>query len=198
MTMRCDDLNRWLDEGASDADVGRSAAARAHAADCPGCAAALGAFETMERALAAPAPSPPGAATFTARIMEQVRTAGVEPAPASLGASTLAPWWMSLVAEPAFALAAVAAFVFLMLPVAARLEVGQSVALPATIAAESLGAQLHHAMSVWLGAHPFGASLSPFAETYLLVGAMSVSVWASFWIFGVVERMVRGGTLRRR
>ena len=101
--MNCDRFERWLDEGRP---AGEAEAARAHAAGCPRCAAALEAAEEIEFELmrfARPAP-----AEFTARVMARVSDAEA----AGLATQPLvAPldWWVRTAAEPATALALVLA-----------------------------------------------------------------------------------------
>jgi len=194
--MRCDDLNRWLDEGAPESDA---AAARAHAAGCAACARSLGAFDALERALAAPAPPPPNAAYFTARVMERlagaVRTVSAAERPVTVPART--SWWVALLSEPAFAVAIVAAFLLATTPAAVQLAAGRSLALPLTVASETLGGQFSQAIHAWLGPITFTEQLSPLARLYVFIGIAPLFVWAGVWMWGAAERFFRGVLARR-
>ena len=206
--MRCDDLNRWLDEGAP---ASNAAAFREHAAECPACARSLAAFEALEQALALPAPAPPNAATFTARVMAQVAQvaegaripAGAHATPARVAppAATRIParasWWGALLAEPAFAVAFVAALLLATAPAALRMEAGKSVAIPLTVASETLGAQVSQTIHAWLGPFTFAGKLSPTARLYVLLGFAPLFLWTGVWMFGAIERFVRGAHARR-
>lgn len=190
---RCDDLNRWLDEGMpAEGAVG----ARAHAASCAACAKAIGAYEVMDRALALPAPSLPEGAAFTARVMEQVRSASPFALPAVPG-TPRARWWISLLSEPGFAVAAAAAAVLILTPAAVRFDAGQSVALPISVAMQSLGTQFGTTLAGWFDSAALAERLSPLSRTYILIGFAPLLVWAGLWMFGAVERLVRNLPARR-
>ena len=194
--MRCDELNRWLDEGAPESGA---AVARAHAAVCADCAGAIEAFDSLELALASPAPTLPNAASFTALVMEQLERPGFSAAPAVSPAPTPAPtpWWVALLSEPAFVVALVAAIILLTTPAALRVEAGRSLILPLVIASESLGAQFAQAIQIWLGPLAFTQPLSPLARLYVFIGFAPLFLWAGFWMFGAVERLFRGAPPRR-
>jgi len=194
--MRCDDLNRWLDDGAPDSGA---AAARTHAADCPACARAIAAFDALELALASPAPSPPNAASFTARVMERLERPDFSVAPAVSPAPTPAPTplWVALLSEPVFVVALVAAILLLTTPAALRVEAGRSLLLPLVILSQTLGAQFAQAIQVWLGPLAFTQPLSPLARLYVFIGFAPLFLWAGFWMFGAVERLFRGAPPRR-
>lgn len=183
----CDDLNRWLDEGLP---MEGAAGTRAHAASCPACAKALASFEAMDRALALPAPSLTEGAAFTARVMEQVRTESPLAFPA-IPETTRVRWWISLLSEPGFAVAATAAVVLVLTPAAIRFDAGQSVALPVSVAMHSLGTQLGNTLASWFDPAPLAERLSPLSRTYILIGFAPLLVWAGLWMFGAVERLVR-------
>lgn len=196
--MRCDELNRWLDDGAPGADP-RAAAARAHAGGCPACARSLAAHEALERALALPAPSPPNAESFTARVMARVepleRLLPAAPRPAA--PPQRIPWWLALLSEPAFAVAFVAALLLATTPAALRMEAGQSLAIPLTVASETLGNQFSQAIQTWLGPLSPATHLSPSDRLFLLIGFAPLLVWAGVWLYGAIERFVRGAAVRR-
>jgi anti-sigma factor RsiW len=191
--MRCDDLNRWLDEGAPESD---SAAARAHAAGCAECAAAIEAFDALERALASPAPAPPNAATFTARVMERVERPAPAPAPVASKPAPV-PWWIAMISEPAFAVALVAALLLLTTPAALRLQAGRSLVLPLTVASDTFGAQFAQAMRAWFAPLAFATNLSPIEQLYVSVGLVPFMIWGGIWLYRSVERTLRAAPARR-
>jgi len=194
--MRCDDLNRWLDEGAPESGA---AAARAHGAGCPACARSLDAFDALERALTAPAPPPPNAAYFTARVMERLAGAGrtVSAAEHRVTVPARTSWWVALLSEPAFAVAIVAATLLATTPAAVQLAAGRSLALPFTVASETIRGQFSQAIHAWLGPITFTERLSPLARLYALVGFAPLFVWAGVWMWGAAERFFRGALARR-
>ncbi|HET9950423.1 MAG TPA: hypothetical protein VFS09_01385 [Candidatus Eisenbacteria bacterium] len=191
--MRCDDVNRWLDEGAPTSEA---AAARAHAAGCADCARAIEAFDALERALAFPAPSPPGAASFTARVMERLDQPAPLPTPAAPRLAP-APWWIALLSEPAFAVAVVAAILLLTTPAALRVQAGRSLLLPLTVASDTIGAQFAQAVRAWFAPLAFTASLSPLEQLYVLVGLVPFVVWGGVWLYRSIERSLRSAPARR-
>ena len=93
--MRCDELNRWLDEGMP---AEGAAMARAHAAACSSCAGALGAFESIDRALAIPPPMLADGAVFSARVMAHVGTASPFATPSAPPERKL--WWLAILSGP--------------------------------------------------------------------------------------------------
>jgi hypothetical protein len=191
--MRCDQLERWLDEGMP---ARNSAAASAHAAGCPRCSGAMRAAEALEVMLAAaPPPAPAGMAM---RVMERVES--VERARERLAASehgwgagrpgTWTGWASALAQEPAAVVAIALAPVFLILVIA----------WPETAAA--IAALTRDALAVWLttassgalsaasglaGAVPRGAV--PYDA--LLLPAMVVAVLGAFVWLGVAFRPLR-------
>ncbi len=187
---RCDELNRWLDEGML---AKGAATARAHAASCAACTEALEAFETLERTLALPAVAIPEGTAFTARVMEQVRAA----APLAVPEMPRVPQWLAILREPGFAVAVAAAVALILTPAAVRLYVGQSVALPLTVAFQSLGAQLGATLAGWFDPASFVGRLNPLSRVTILAGFTPLLVWAGLWMFGAVERLVRGVPARR-
>ncbi len=186
--MRCDKLNRWLDEGMS---AEGAAAARAHAASCAPCTEALEAFGSLERTLALPAVAIPEGSAFTARVIEQVRAV----APLAIPQTPRIPWWMAILREPGFAVAAAVALI--LTPAAVRLDATQSVALPLTVAVQSLVAQLGATLAGWFDPASFAGRLNPLSRVTILVGFTPLLVWAGLWMFGAVERLVRGIPARR-
>jgi hypothetical protein len=103
--MSCAGIERWLNQGGSGADL--DPALRAHAALCPRCAQALAAAAALDDLLAAAPASPAG---LTAGVMARVAHAesAARVAPAAPEAPAL-PWWAEAAAEPACALALIAA-----------------------------------------------------------------------------------------
>ena len=187
---RCDELNRWLDEGMP---VEGAAAARAHAASCSTCTEALQAFKALERTLALPAVVIPGGTAFTARVMNRVRAA----TPLVIPELPRVPRWLAILREPGFAVAVAAAFALILTPAAVRLDEGQSVALPLTVAFQSLGAQLSATLAGWFDPASFVGRLNPLSRVTILAGFTPLLVWAGLWMFGAVERLVRGIPARR-
>lgn len=101
--MDCRSFADWLDEGMP---AGAGLAARAHAASCARCAAALTRARAIEEALERYAATAP--ADFTARVMESVARARTARPLAWIEADAL-PWWVRATAEPATALSLVLA-----------------------------------------------------------------------------------------
>ncbi len=197
--MRCDQLERWLDEGMP---ARNSAAARAHAAGCARCSGAMRAAEALEVMLAA-AP-PPAPAAMAMRVMERVES--VERARERLAASerawgarrlgTWAGWASALAQEPAAVVAIALAPVFLILVIA----------WPETAAA--IAALTQDALAVWLttassGAMSAAAGLAdavphgavPFDS--LLFPAMVVAVLGAFVWLGVAFRLLTSPRSRK-
>ena len=187
---RCDELNRWLDEGRP---AEGAPAARAHAATCPRCGAAVAEFDAIERALARPAPALPDGAAFSARVMEQVAAAP----PLAIVEPKRVPWWLAVLAEPGFSVAAAAAVVLIATPAAIRLDATQSVGLPASIAVQSVGVKLGAALAGWFDPSAAAEHLSPVSRLSILVGFTPLLVWAGLWMFGAVERLLRNRPARR-
>jgi hypothetical protein len=169
--MNCEAFERWLDDGRPEAG---EPAMHAHAATCARCGAALAAMLELEHALeisATPAP-----AHFTDRVMSRIgeqraRAAerAVEPALA---------WWVRAAADPAGALALVAAALLLWrgealwrggLALAASMA---QVLAAAGRATPALPAPFH-APYVWLA---FALALVPLA------------LWGAFQLYTWVER----------
>jgi hypothetical protein len=179
--MRCDRLDRWLDEGMP---ARHSAAARAHAAGCARCTGALRAAEVIEVMLAA-AP-PPAPAAMAMKVMERVES--VERARQRLAASERAwapgpgrPWarWASALAqEPAAVVAIALTPVFLIFVIAWPETTAALVALTrdalavwlTTASSGALGAAAGLTGAVPRGAVPFSALLLP-ATVVAVLGA---------------------------
>jgi len=190
--MRCDELNRWLDEGMP---AEGAAMARTHAATCPACAEALGAFEAIDRVLALPPRALPDGAAFTARVIERARR--VAPLAAPPAAVRREPWWITIFSEPGFAVAAAAAAVLILTPAAVRLETTNSVALPLSVAMQTIGSMLGSTLAGWFDSSALVARLTPLSRIYLLIGFTPLFVWAGLWMSGAVERLVRNLPARR-
>jgi hypothetical protein len=114
--MTCSEFVRWLDDGLPQGAA--ASAARAHAAACPRCAAALAAAREIDRLLEAPVTFAP--AGLADSVM--MRVAAIESVLAAHPRATLAAgsfaidttqaWWVRAAAQPAAALAlTLAAFV---------------------------------------------------------------------------------------
>lgn len=189
---RCDELNRWLDEGMP---AEGAASARAHAATCPSCAEALGAIEAIDRALATAPRTLPDGAAFSARVMERVRT--VAPLAVPVPALKRDPWWITIFSEPGFAVAAAAAVVLIVTPTAVRLGTTNSVALPLSVAMQTLGSVIGSTLAGWFDSTAFAARLTPLSRICILIGFAPLFVWAGLWMFGAVERLVRNSPARR-
>lgn len=187
---RCDELNRWLDEGMP---AEGAAAARAHAASCAACGEALEAFGALERALALPAVAIPEETAFTARVMDRVRAT----APLAISGTPRVPWWLAILREPGFAVAVATAVALILTPAAVRLDAGPSAALPLTVAFQSLGAQLGATLAGWFDPASFAGRLNPLSRVTILVGFTPLLVWAGLWMFGAMERLLRSIPARR-
>jgi hypothetical protein len=188
--MRCDQFDRWLDEGMP---ARHSAAARAHAAECARCSAAMRAAEALEVMLAA-AP-PPAPAAMATKVMERVES--VERARERLAASerawgagrlrTWGGWASALAQEPAAVVAIALAPVFLILVIAWPETAAKLVALTR----DALGVWLTTASSgVLSAAAGFGGAIPRGAVPFdaLLLPAMVVAVLGAFVWLGVAFR----------
>jgi hypothetical protein len=178
--MRCEDVDRWFDERMP---AERVADAREHAATCPACARVLASFAVLEASLSGPAPEPPGAAAFTATVLARV-------AAAPRGERR---WWIQLLSEPAFAVAAMAGVVLLLTPVALRFEAGQSVALAVSVVSQSLAGVMSEAFAALAPRE----ALSPLARLYVSLGFAPLLVALGFWLITSVEGALRGAPRRR-
>jgi hypothetical protein len=96
--MDCDRFGRWLDEGMDDASA---ASARAHAASCARCGAALAVARALDATLGRSAVAAP--AGFAARVMERVARARLAHLLVWIEPDAL-PWWVRTAAEPVTAL----------------------------------------------------------------------------------------------
>lgn len=96
--MNCDTFDRWLDGGAGPA---LDSDARAHAAACVRCAAALRAFEQVDALLGAPsAPLPAGFVDCVMARVEAERPAAVALIDPALSEPAM-PWWAAAAMQPA-------------------------------------------------------------------------------------------------
>jgi hypothetical protein len=125
--------------------------------------------------------------------MEQVSTA----APLALPQPKRDPWWISVLSEPGFSVAAAAAAVLILTPAAIRLDATRSVALPASVAMQTYGTILGSTLAGWFDATPLAERLTPLSRLYLLIGFAPLLVWAGLWMFGAVDRLVRNLPARR-
>jgi hypothetical protein len=188
--MRCDQFDRWLDEGMP---ARHSAVARAHAAGCARCSSAMGAAEALEAMLAA-AP-PPAPAAMAMRVMERVES--VERARERLAASerergagrlgTWAGWVSALAQEPAAVVAIALAPVFLILVIAWPETAAKLVALTRDALAVWFAAASSGALSAAAG---LGSAVPPGAVPFdsLLLPAMVAAVLGAFVWLGVAFR----------
>ena len=71
------------------------------------------------------------------------------------------------------------------------------VALPVSVAMQSLGTQLGNTLASWFDSAAMAERLTPLSRTYLLIGYAPLLVWAGLWMFGAVERTVRNLPARR-
>jgi anti-sigma factor RsiW len=179
--MRCDDLNRWFDDGMP---AEGEADARRHAATCPACARSLASFAALEASLSGPAPAPPRPAAFTAGVLARVAVA-----PPVAGRR----WWIQLLSEPAFTVAVTAGVALILTPVAIRFEASQSIALAASVAFQSLVG----AASGALAALAPREALSPLGRFYLSLGLAPLLAALGFWLIASVESALRGAPRRR-
>lgn len=189
---RCDELNRWLDEGMPESGA---AAARAHAAAYPRCGKTHAAFEAIDRAFTLAPPPLPNGAAFTARVMERV--AAEAPFEVPLGEPKRVPWWLALPSEPSFAVAATAAVVLIVTPLAVRFDASRSVALPASVALQTFGSMIGSTLAGWFGTAAPAETLTPLSRLAILLAFAPLLVWAGLWMFGAVERLVRNIPARR-
>ena len=189
---RCDNLNRWLDEGMPEAG---GTEARAHAAACPRCGKAIAAVEAIDRAFALPPTPLPDGAAFTARVMEQVIAAA--PVEAPRPETKRDPWWLAILSEPAFTVAAAVAVVLILTPFATRFDASRSVGLPASVALQTFGTMLGSTLAGWFGTATPVETLTPISRLAILLAFAPLFVWAGFWMFGAVERLVRNIPARR-
>lgn len=174
--MRCEQVDRWLDQGGPAAGA---ADCRAHAASCARCAAALEAALEIESLLAADfAPAP---ATLTERVMARVALARrvdwhIEP-PAF-------DWWVRAAAQPSVALALVIAALLMWR--------GDLLLALASQGLVSLGTGLTNA----LAAVP--VSFAPATRTALWLALLIAAPWESWLLFRWCESLARPHGAGRR
>jgi len=145
MPIRCEEFDRWLDEGMPSR---HSVAASAHAEGCARCTAALAAAHAVEAALREPPPLAPAAmADFVMERVERTERARLR----HRETERARPWsrWLGAFAEePAAAVALALAPVFLIVVVAWP-ETARAVAL-----------LVHEAMAAWIATVASGAATS--------------------------------------
>lgn len=189
--MNCETFERWLNDGLPVADA---AAARAHVAGCPRCAAALHAAETLDRALRerfafAPAFAPEG---FTARVLERIAR-GDAARRLLLVFGDAMPWWVRAAAEPAAALACVLAALVLWQG-AALFGAAHDWATRTTLATPEAGAVLAwltQAFAPVARGFAAAASAAPIAWTLALAAAaVPILLLVSAELFRAAERSV--------
>lgn len=163
----CARFERWLDDGMlAEAD----AAARAHAATCVRCAAALAAAHALDAALERSAVAAPDG--FADRVMERVARARLARLFARVEPDAL-PWWVRTAAEPAAALAlGLAALVTWQYPALARLT---SVAFQA-LASPAVGGFVQR-----LAAPRLTLDLSWFADPFVSAGFVLAGLPLAWW-----------------
>lgn len=178
--MTCRDVDRWLDGGMKEVAAPR---ARAHAASCPRCAAALAATFELEALLRAspPAVAPAG---FTMRVMERVVSMESRPERRALQAPTAVPvaldWWVRAAADPAVACAAgIAALVVW------RWDRLQAAAHEAVVLAGAASQR------IMFPAWPGGSFHDPAVQLGLLVAAIPLVALLSLGLYRWTERLVK-------
>jgi hypothetical protein len=175
--MNCNDVDRWLDDGMPARDEAR---ARAHAAACARCGAALAALAEIDALLAAPplAPAPRG---FTDRVMARVARADAAVAHATATLSLPLPWWVRIAAEPSTALALLLAGVTL-------LKANALLALSSSVAAWVA------ALGTRVAAAPTPALPDLLSQPVVLFGlALALApaaAWLSWVLFAWTERLI--------
>jgi hypothetical protein len=183
--MKCAEFDLWLDQGSPAAG---QVPALAHARGCARCAAALESARALDVALAEYSIAAPP--QFTARVMERVRRTPRPVTPArARGYDASAPameWWVRAAADPATALALVAAGLL-----AWRSDAVQHAALAL---AQGLLANLHlgldrlpsvPAPALPRLAFPFG---DPNVTLALLLACAPATLWISWCLFAWTER----------
>ncbi len=191
--MRCAAFTEWLDGGRPETVA---VAMRAHAGECPRCAAALRAAQELDEALAVRVrvTAPAG---FTAGVMRRVREARAAAAPARvLSLPPALAWWVRAAADPW-----VAVSLLLSATVAWRHEALWAIAadLAARIAAfGEITLRLPGAGSLTIGTP---ALLRVFADPFVLLGlALALApagLWASWRLFRWSEHAVAMAGQRR-
>ena len=165
--MDCERFERWLDEGLREAT---GAGARAHAASCARCAAALVTARALDAALERSATVAP--AGFAERVMERVALARQARLLAWIEPEVL-PWWVRAAAEPATALSlALGALVLWQYPVLARFAAAALQAL----ASPAVATFVHQ-----LSAPRFTLDLSAFSNPFVLTGLVLAGLPFAWW-----------------
>lgn len=196
--MRCDELNRWLDEGMPPGGAATIEAARAHAAACASCARALAAAATIERALSA-APSAPasGAEPFVAAVLARIAaepSAAAEPR-AALRPSSRLGW--ALLSEPTFVVGAVALATMLLAPSVIVREPGHYLGVGATVLSQALGTATRSLAEPFFGSLSAAPALAPAAQASFAAIVAALLVAGGLWIAGTIDRWTRPGAERR-
>lgn len=196
--MRCDELNRWLDEGMPPGGAVTIESARAHAAACGSCARALAAAATIEQALsAAPPPPASGAEPFVAAVLARI---AAEPSRADEPSAAVRPssrlGW-ALLSEPTFAVGAVALATVLLAPSWIAREPSHYVGVGATLLSQALGTATRSLAEPFFGSLSAAPALSPAAQASFAAIVAALLIAAGLWIAGTIDRWTSPGAERR-
>jgi len=175
--MNCTHFTDWLDRGRPDSGAGR---ARDHAAGCSACREALNDAIAVDRLF--DVPPIPVTAAFTDRVMARVEA---EPRHRPAVAPVLQPepvWWLEAAAEPAAALALLAAGLLVWKWSVVVDGVGRGI--------DALSVALSSPAAVF--AKPFTGLGGMTAETTLLSISGALLAWGSYRLFLSVERWISG------
>ena len=179
--MTCAELDRWLDDGMPEAGA---RTARAHAATCARCAAALDAALAIETtfveftavAHAVPARAPEG---FAARVMALVRERELEPARI---AETPAPSsWIRLLSDPVATVSIVVAL----------LGLGLLIWNPAWMV--RLGGSIGAGWLAWVS----GTAAIPMSSTLWLAVVATAVPFALWWLWEIGRTVERALVLHK-
>lgn len=172
--MNCAAFERWLDDGMPS---NQAPVARAHAASCARCAAALRVTLELDELLRAPAARAPE--SFTTRVLDRVveiehHGAALRPAPTL----PVFDWWVRAAAHPAVVLAAA---------LAALVVWQQSAVLAGTRKLFWLAA--HLAMRAWSEGGSITFPRDPVLGAALGVALLPLVALASWGLYSWIERL---------
>lgn len=193
--MTCSEFARWLDDGLPEGTA--AIAARAHAAACARCAAALAAARELDRLLDAPVTSAPAGLTGSVmtRIaaIESMRAAHPRetPMPGSFAFETTQAWWVRAAAQPAAALAFTLAALVLWQRDALSLHGGALIANASGWIAQALDARVFTSLISLPATH---AASDALAKPEVMLGVAfaiaPVLAWVSASLWHWAERRV--------
>jgi len=184
--IRCDAVERWLNDGMPLRDA---AAARAHARRCAACDRAIAAAVALEAMLVsmgtAAGSAPVG---FTDGVMARIDAEGAG-ARAPRATASRAPWWLVFASEPAaavaIALVPALAAIALFFPSARDLLVAST----RLAVSSSMAAALNGATAAAADASAFLATMSPAARALLAAGLVPLVLWSTVAALRGVGRM---------